>query len=85
MFVLEAMAAGRPCVVSNVGAMPTLGSGIVVERGDVAQLAAALLEYLRDSRRARDDGQQAYETFRREFSSEIVREQLFAMYRKGDA
>jgi glycosyltransferase involved in cell wall biosynthesis len=58
MFVLEAMAAGRPVVGTTVGAMPEMlaGAGLVVAPGDAGLLADALVAYLRDSDRADRDG-----------------------------
>jgi glycosyltransferase involved in cell wall biosynthesis len=52
LVALEAMAAGRPLVVARAGNLPDLvtdgENGLVVEPGDVDQLAAALTRLLRD-------------------------------------
>jgi glycosyltransferase involved in cell wall biosynthesis len=85
MFVLEAMAAGRPVVGSTVGAMPELlaGAGAVVDPGDAGQLAEALIGYLRDPERARHDGAAGRARYLRSHSPAIAVQRLAAFYRTG--
>ena len=54
----EAMAYGLPCIVARCGGLPEVvgTAGVVVEPGDPAALAAALLGLLRDPARARRIG-----------------------------
>lgn len=85
MFVLEAMAAGRPVVGSAVGAMPRLlaGAGAVVEPGDAGQLADALIGYLRDPQRARLDGAAGRIQYLRSHSPSVALRRLADFYRTG--
>jgi glycosyltransferase involved in cell wall biosynthesis len=85
MFVLEAMAAGRPVVGSTVGAMPRLlaGAGAVVDPGDAAQLADALSGYLRDPQRARHDGAAGRARYLRSHSPAVALQRLADFYRTG--
>nr|WP_296065466.1 glycosyltransferase family 4 protein [uncultured Actinoplanes sp.] len=87
MFVLEAMAAGRPVVGSTVGAMPRLlaGAGAVVEPGDADRLADALIGYLRDPERAGHDGAAGRARYLRSHSPGVALERLAAFYRTGAA
>jgi len=50
MFVLEAMAQGRPVVATPVGTLPEIlvDAGTIVPVGDSGRLAAALISYLMD-------------------------------------
>ena len=68
MFLIEAMAAGRPFVSTNVGGIPTLASGgTLVTPGDADALANAMTAYLSDSSLARamgDAGQVACDQVR---------------------
>jgi L-malate glycosyltransferase len=61
--VLEAMAAGKPVVATNVGALPDAvvdgETGLLVRPGDPEQLAAALDTLLSDRARARRMGEAA--------------------------
>jgi glycosyltransferase involved in cell wall biosynthesis len=60
--MLEAMAAGRPLVVSDVpGAREavTAGAGAIVPVGDVSALSRAVLDRLRDAGLRRSEGEQA--------------------------
>jgi glycosyltransferase involved in cell wall biosynthesis len=59
---LEAMAAGRPLLVSTIGGLPELiesGAGTGCAPGDVAGLAGRIGRLMRDDRRCRDAGMRA--------------------------
>ena len=62
MAALEAMAAGRPLVVSTMGGLPELvgdGAGVSCPPGDVAGLAERIGELMDDDARCRDTGARA--------------------------
>jgi glycosyltransferase involved in cell wall biosynthesis len=75
LVVLEAMAHGLPCIVSEVGVLPDLvadgESGIVVPRGDVDSLVAALVRLLSDESLRQAMGSSARDRSR-EFTWEAV-------------
>ncbi|GAA0816576.1 hypothetical protein Sya03_42670 [Spirilliplanes yamanashiensis] len=82
MFVLEAMAAGRPVVGTAVGAMPGMlaGAGRVVQPGDAAALAAALVAYLADPAAAGRDGAAGRERYLRDHSPAAAAHHLGVFY-----
>jgi glycosyltransferase involved in cell wall biosynthesis len=75
MFILEAMAR-KNCVVSTrVGGIPKLlagGRGVLVEPGDVAQLAAALSEVIRNRQLREQIAAAGYSGFEHSFSAKVV-------------
>lgn len=82
MFVLEAMAAGRPVVGTTVGAMPQMlrGAGLVVQPGAADRLAEALVAYLSDRDRADRDGAVGRARYLRGHSPETTVQDLAAFY-----
>lgn len=81
--LVEAMAAGKPLVASEVGGVPDLvtpgATGILVPPGDVEALAAAIAEILNDPVKAKkmgDTGRRAC----RHYSVAAMLERLNAMY-----
>jgi glycosyltransferase involved in cell wall biosynthesis len=74
MFLLEAMAAGRPFVSTPVGAIAGLAEsgGMLVPVGDHEALAAALIELLDDPGRAERLGRRGQELCRATRSPELV-------------
>ena len=80
---LEAMAAGRPVVASDVGALPELvgtGRGRLVPPGDAAALADALQRYAEDPSVAAAEGARAREFVADEYSPEVHLAGLEAAY-----
>lgn len=80
----EAMAMGKPCVVTDVGdaAMLVAETGVVVPRADPAALAAGLMQLLElpeEARLAR--GHRARMRITSSFSMESARERFDAIYR----
>lgn len=80
----EAMAAGRPCVVTSIQAFRDLvedgRTGLLVDVGDVDALADAMRDLLRDSDRARKLGDAAREDILRRLDPEalaVVLEELY--------
>ena len=72
--LIEAMAAGTPCVASDYAAMPEIieGAGLVVPRGDVEGVARALLTLLRDGALARGLGEHGRRRFEELFNWDKV-------------
>ena len=83
--VIEAMAAAKPVVATRVGDVDELvgasGAGLVVEPGNVDQLASALDAMLRDPERRTATGRRAREVARRTASSEAVASRTLEAYR----
>jgi glycosyltransferase involved in cell wall biosynthesis len=90
MFVLEAMAAGRPVVGTAVGAMREIVPevGRIVAVGNAGQLAEALKSYLLDGRVADRDGAAGRARYLRFHSRSAAVQQLSRFYgipvREGD-
>jgi glycosyltransferase involved in cell wall biosynthesis len=83
---MEYMDVGLPIVATRVGGMPDLIDdgvhGRLVEPGDAAGLAAAVVELLRDPERARAMGERARERRRAEFDLNGTVRALEAMYER---
>ncbi len=81
----EAMAMGKPAVVTKKGMLPELvqdgATGIVVQEGPEA-LYHALLTLLRDGRLRKAMGKAAYEMAHREFRLDRQAEEVEAFYQK---
>lgn len=81
----EAMAMGKPAVVTNKGMLPELvqegATGFVVQE-DPEALYHALLTLVRDERLRKAMGQAAYEMAHREFRLERQAEEVEAFYQK---
>ena len=82
MFLLEAMAAGRPVVSTPVGDIADLvaDTGLIVEPGDVAGLAAALIRLLTEPDTASRLGTLARERVVSRYSLGAVAAQLEEVY-----
>ncbi|MBI2193200.1 MAG: glycosyltransferase family 4 protein [Planctomycetes bacterium] len=82
--VLEAMACGRPVIVSGVGSFYSLvrdrESGLIVPQHDVPALARAILELLQNPGFAQDLAQQAHERARDEFSQDAFLRRILEVY-----
>ena len=85
MFLLEAMAAGRPFVSTPVGAIAQLADsgGMLVPVGDHEALAAALIELLDDPGRAEQLGRRGQELCRATRSPELVDAIYAEVYREA--
>jgi len=85
MSVLEAMAAGLPVVVSDVGGLPEVvadeRTGILVPQGDPAALAAALVRLIDDRELRVALGARGLERARTTFSVERSRREHLDAYR----
>jgi glycosyltransferase involved in cell wall biosynthesis len=86
MAMLEAMAAARAVVVTNVGAIPEAvahgDNGLLVAPRDGAALAAALERVLADDALRARLGRRARETVEQRYSGPVVAERLAALWRE---
>ncbi len=84
MALLQAMAAGRPSVVSRVGGHPFLiehgRTGLLVEPADVLGLAAALLGLSLDKRTQKEMGDNARKEALERFHVSTMAEKTLAVY-----
>jgi glycosyltransferase involved in cell wall biosynthesis len=82
--LLEAMAASRPVVVSNVGAIPDVvedgGSGILVSPFDSAAIERALLSLAEDPERAARMGEAGRRRVFQDFNAETALKNYEAVY-----
>jgi glycosyltransferase involved in cell wall biosynthesis len=85
MFLLEAMAAGRPFVSTPVGAIAELADsgGMLVPVGDHEALAVALIALLNDPERAERLGRRGQELCRATRSPELVDAIYAEVYREA--
>jgi glycosyltransferase involved in cell wall biosynthesis len=87
--VARAMAHGKPVVASRIGAIPEIVedgvTGLLVEPGDGAALAAAIGRLWPDPVRCADLGRAGHERALHEFAAERVYERLAAIYRRAMA
>ncbi len=85
-FLLEAMAAGLPCVTTDVPgcreAVRNGDNGMLVPPGNAGALADALEELLRDPESARKMGLRGRQRVEEEFSADQVNESTLALYRE---
>ncbi|MEV7767990.1 glycosyltransferase family 4 protein [Microbacterium sp. NPDC086615] len=82
IFVIEALQAGRPTIVSAVGAMPEqIGKGgVVVQPEDSSTLAASIIHYLCDPGAAAADGQLARRMYDEKYSRTRLESELLETY-----
>lgn len=82
--ILEYMAAARPVVATDVGgareAIVEGEAGYLVTAGDDEEMAARIVELLRDEQGARRMGERGREIVRRKFSCEAQLERTLALY-----
>lgn len=87
--LLEGMASGLPLVGTRAGEVPTLiiseETGLLVERGDAASLAGAMLQVLRQPRELLRMGQNARKYMEREFSADRMAAEYCDVYREAIA
>ena len=83
--ILEAMAAGLPAIVTDVGGMPEVlslsGAGQVVPAGKVDLLAQAITEFASRRRDLRQLGQKARSCYLQHFLPERMAEEYLNLYR----
>jgi len=78
----DAMAAGKPVAVSDVGDMPEIlgGTGIVFRAGDADACAGAIRQVMENPEWAKELGNAARERCRGLYSTDKTREELLAAY-----
>ena len=85
--LLEAMAAGKPIVATEVGGIPDVVedgvSALLVPSGRAAELAAALVRVLENDALARSLGANALDRARRKYSIEAVSRRIEDIYLRG--
>ena len=83
--MLEAMAAGKPVIATNVGGVPEVidngETGIVIESKNANKLATAIMTLLEDKKKAKELGRKGQKLIRERFSAEIMVEKLEEIYR----
>jgi glycosyltransferase involved in cell wall biosynthesis len=81
--VFEAMAMGKPVVVSAISDLPDIvdGGGIVVEPGSVSQLAAAIDRLLQDRQLADELGERGRARHEQEYSWNAMERVLTSVFR----
>jgi glycosyltransferase involved in cell wall biosynthesis len=86
MTLLEAMASRRPVISTRVGAIPDVIdhgiNGVLIEPGDVPQLADSIISLLNNTRQANTLAQRGYEKVSRYFSSRVMAGQYADVYRR---
>ncbi len=84
MSVMQAMATGVPVVATGVGGLYDLiedgVTGVMVPAGDTKEVAEAIWSLLNNVSERQEMAKQAREMVEREFSAELVAEQLLAYY-----
>jgi glycosyltransferase involved in cell wall biosynthesis len=83
--IMEAMAAGRPCVATPVGDVPWLlfdGAGVVVDDPTPEKFSAAVAELIEDKGRRRAIGRSAKQKAEEEFSIEHMLSGYEHLYRQ---
>ena len=84
MGLLEAFALGIPCVASNVGGIPDMltdgAEGRLVQAGDVAALAAAIINVLSNGEQYARMSRAACARFAHDYSADVVMPKLERLY-----
>jgi glycosyltransferase involved in cell wall biosynthesis len=84
--ILEAMAAGLPAIVTDVGGMPEVvhlsEAGKVVPPGDEQLLSAAIVEFARQRHELADLGRRARSCYHEHFTPERMARDYLALYRQ---
>lgn len=82
--LLEAMAASRPVVATQVGGIPQViqdgHNGLLVSPHDAAGLANAILTLIQDSALRESMAREAYRTVEGRFSTKVIAQQIVALY-----
>ena len=86
LIYLEAMAHAKPVVAFHTGAVPEVvahsETGILVERGNITELANALVRLAGDAKMRQVMGMRGYERLRNRFTAQRMVEETVACYRQ---
>lgn len=84
MFLLEAMASGRPFIATPVGGIPALAraGGVLVATDDAEALSDAISQLLRDADLATETGQAGWDSVRSERSVAAIDSSFGTLYRE---
>lgn len=84
--IIEAMAAGKPVVASDIGGIPELVkngvSGILAEPGNSDALSAAIMTLLNDKARVKNMGRKGAEIIKQSFSSVRMIKKIEKLYQE---
>jgi len=84
--LLEAMAAGKPCVASRVGGISDIlkdgKTGMLFPVGDVKRLGNSIIQLLNDEPLRRRLGESSRELIRARFSSDLMAAKIHGVYNK---
>ena len=87
MCILEAMAASKPVVASNVGSVADLVlpglTGSLVPAADIAQLAASITELLKDPEKAAQFGRNGFRHAQASYSSQTMARNYHDLYSRA--
>jgi glycosyltransferase involved in cell wall biosynthesis len=87
--LLEAMAAGLPQVVTDVGGMPEIlglsGGGLVVPPRSPESFANAILRFVKEEDFRRACGEKSRDCYNRQFTPERMAADYFSLYTSGSA
>lgn len=82
--ILEAMAAGLPAIVTDVGGMPEVvqlsGAGKIVPPRSPEKLAAAIVEFAEQRTGLKELGRQAFECYQRYFTPQRMADDYMNLY-----
>ncbi len=86
LIYLEAMAHAKPVVAFHAGAVPEVvahsETGILVERGNISEVANALVRLAGDAKMRQDMGMRGYERMLTKFTAQCMVEETVACYRQ---
>jgi glycosyltransferase involved in cell wall biosynthesis len=86
LVILEAMAAGKPVVATNVGGVAEIvehqKTGLLISVGDVSGLAEAILWMVQNPESARKMGDKGLEIVQENFSVEKMQREIFNVYNR---
>lgn len=84
LVLLEAMAAGKPVIATNVGGVAELvqnnQTGIIIQPGRVDEIASAIINLLKSDKQMKMFGNQAHEYVLQNFSQEMMQKKTYENY-----